>query len=76
MRRRGGPRLEGYALVVAVDSDRLFLPAQSERIVAGIPGAGPVRTVRSPYGHDGFLIEEDQVGAYVSQFLADEVRTR
>ena len=27
------------ALVIAVDSDRLFPPAQSERIAAGIPGA-------------------------------------
>ncbi len=58
-------------LVVAVDSDRLFLPSQSERIARGIPGAGPVRYVHSPYGHDGFLIEEDQVGALVAEFLAD-----
>jgi homoserine O-acetyltransferase len=61
------------ALVVAVDSDRLFLPEQSERIARGIPGAGPVRYVHSPYGHDGFLVEEDQVGALVADFLADEV---
>lgn len=64
------------ALVVAVDSDRLFLPEQSERIARGIPGAGPVRYVHSPFGHDGFLIEEDQVGALVADFLLpDEVRT-
>ncbi|MCL2464249.1 MAG: homoserine O-acetyltransferase [Micrococcales bacterium] len=60
------------ALVVAVDSDRLFLPEQSERIARGIPGAGPVRYVHSPYGHDGFLIEEDQMGALVADFFADE----
>ncbi|WP_373308384.1 homoserine O-acetyltransferase MetX [Cellulomonas marina] len=59
------------ALVVAVDTDRLFLPAQSERIAAGIPGAGPVRTIRSEFGHDGFLIEEDQVGAMVREFLLE-----
>ena len=64
------------ALVVAVDSDRLFTPAQSERIAAGIRGAGPVRYVRSEYGHDGFLIEEDQVGALVADFLGDDVRVR
>jgi len=78
-RDRGGVEaalasITAHALVVAVDSDRLFLPEQSERIARGIPGAGHVRYVHSPYGHDGFLIEEDQVGALVAGFLADEVR--
>jgi homoserine O-acetyltransferase len=73
-RDRGGVEsalasITAKALVVAVDSDRLFLPAQAERIAAGIRGAGPVRTIRSEYGHDGFLIEADQVGAIVSEFL-------
>ena len=56
-------------LVVAVDSDRLFLPEQSARIAAGIPGAGPVRTLHTPYGHDGFLIEHDQLGPLVRAHL-------
>jgi len=77
-RDRGGVEaalasITARALVVAVDSDRLFLPEQSERIARGIPEAGQVRYVHSPYGHDGFLIEEDQVGALVADFLADEV---
>jgi len=78
-RDRGGvnaalAQITARALVVAVDSDRLFPPAQSERIAAGIPGAGPVRTIRSDYGHDGFLIEEDQVGRFVTEFLAEGAR--
>ncbi|WP_449386608.1 homoserine O-acetyltransferase MetX [Cellulomonas soli] len=73
-RDRGGvesalAQITARALVVAVDSDRLFPPEQSARIAAGIPGAGPVRTIRSQFGHDGFLIEEDQVGSIVSEFL-------
>lgn len=73
-RDRGGveaalAQVTARALVVAVDSDRLFPVAQSERIAAGISGAGPVQTVHSEYGHDGFLIEEDQVGAIVADFL-------
>uniref|UniRef100_UPI0026C74659 homoserine O-acetyltransferase MetX n=1 Tax=Cellulomonas rhizosphaerae TaxID=2293719 RepID=UPI0026C74659 len=80
-RDRGGvdaalSAITARGLVIAVDSDRLFPPAQSERIAAGVPGAGPVRTVHSDYGHDGFLIEEDQVGRHVSEFLRDSVRTR
>ncbi|MEE6273586.1 homoserine O-acetyltransferase [Georgenia sp. MJ278] len=74
-RDRGGveaalSQVTADALVLAVDSDRLFLPEQSERVAAGIPGAGPVRYVRSPHGHDGFLVEHEQVGRHLGRFLA------
>jgi homoserine O-acetyltransferase len=77
-RDRGGVRaalgsVTARALVIAVDSDRLFPPAQSERIADGIPGA-TLRTIHSDYGHDGFLIEEDLVGAYVREFLDEGAR--
>lgn len=57
------------ALVVAVDTDRLYLPEQSEVMAAALPGADGVHLIRSDFGHDGFLIEEDQVGALVRDFL-------
>jgi len=74
-RGRGGvaaalARATARALVVAVDTDRLYLPAQSEELAAGLPGADGVRYVRSDYGHDGFLVESDQVGGLVAEFLA------
>ncbi|WP_081581473.1 homoserine O-acetyltransferase MetX [Timonella senegalensis] len=56
-------------LVVAVDSDRLFLPRESHRIVAHIPSAVPLEVISSDYGHDGFLIEFDQLGPIVAKFL-------
>lgn len=62
------------ALVVAVDSDRLFPVEQSERIASNIPGAGLVHVIASDHGHDGFLIEHEQLGAVVTQFLAERVR--
>ena len=55
--------------VVAVDSDRLYPPRLSREIAEAVPGARLV-TVHSDYGHDGFLIEVDQVGAVVSGVLA------
>ncbi len=57
------------ALVVAVDTDRLYLPAESERIAAAMPGADGVRVVHTPLGHDGFLVESEQLGRYVQDFL-------
>lgn len=75
-RDRGGVeqalgQITARTLVVAVDSDRLFPPAQSARIAAWVPGADGMRVVRSPYGHDGFLIEFDQLGPIVREFLEE-----
>lgn len=79
-RDRGGveaalAQITARALVVAVDSDRLFLPADCARIAAGIPGAEPLRTLTSDFGHDGFLIEFDQLGPIVADFLRERART-
>ena len=73
-RGRGGveaalSRTSARALVIAVDTDRLYLPTQSEQIAAALPGADGVHLIRSDFGHDGFLIEEDQVGTLVRTFL-------
>jgi homoserine O-acetyltransferase len=58
------------ALVVAVDSDRLFPPELSEVIAAGLPQAGDVHLVHSDYGHDGFLIEFGQLAPLIRDFAA------
>lgn len=73
-RGRGGVEaaLSGIAartLVVAVDSDRLCLPEESERIASGIPGCAGTQTVTSYSGHDGFLLEFDQFGPLLRDFL-------
>jgi homoserine O-acetyltransferase len=80
-RDRGGVdaalrQVTARALVVAVDSDRLFPPAQSERIAAGLPGADGVRMIRSDFGHDGFLVEHEQLGPLVREFLGEPVPRR
>nr|WP_233276022.1 homoserine O-acetyltransferase [Isoptericola variabilis] len=75
-RDRGGveaalSQITARTLVVAVDSDRLFPPEQSGRIATWVPGAEPLRIVTSDFGHDGFLIEFDQLGPIVREFLAE-----
>jgi homoserine O-acetyltransferase len=74
-RDRGGvesalAQIPARALVVAVDTDRLFPPAQAARIADGLPAAEPLRLVVSDHGHDGFLIEFEQLGPVVAEFLA------
>lgn len=75
-RDRGGiaaglARVSAATLVAGVSTDRLYPPEQQHELAAGIPGSGPARIIESPYGHDGFLIEADTVGA-----LLDELLTR
>ncbi len=69
-RGRGGveaalARVRAEVTVAAVDSDRLYLPSESRRIVDGVPGAAPLRLIRSDFGHDGFLIEAEQIAAVI-----------
>lgn len=58
------------SLVVEVDSDRLFYPEDMRRLADALPGASGVETVHSRHGHDGFLVENDQVAAILRSFLA------
>lgn len=73
-RGRGGVRaalrrVSAPALVAGVDSDRLYPLSQQEELAAGIPGADRLRVIESPYGHDGFLLETEQVGRLVRELL-------
>jgi homoserine O-acetyltransferase len=59
--------------VVGIDSDRLFPIRLQQEIVDLTPGADELHILRSPYGHDGFLVEDEQVGRFVAHAL-DRVR--
>jgi homoserine O-acetyltransferase len=72
-RGRGGvetalARYTGPALVVAVDSDRLYPLKNSQRLDASLSGSNGVKVVHSPVGHDGFLVESGQLNAFVAEF--------
>jgi homoserine O-acetyltransferase len=56
--------------VAGVDSDRLY-PLYLQRQLAEWSGAAGPAQIRSPHGHDGFLLENDQIGAVVAGALAD-----
>lgn len=70
-RGRGGAdaalaRITAPLTVVGINSDRLFPVHQQQRIAAGAPGAGDLHIVDSLVGHDGFLVEDEQVARYVA----------
>jgi homoserine O-acetyltransferase len=80
-RGRGGVqaalrRVKARTLVAGIDSDRLYPLAQQRELAAGIPGADDLRVITSPYGHDAFLIESEQVGALVTELVPAHSGTR
>jgi len=66
-------RVTARTLVVGIDSDRLF-PVDGQRVIAaGVHGnidAGHAVVIRSEYGHDGFLIEDELIGEQLARLLA------
>jgi homoserine O-acetyltransferase len=80
-RGRGGAaaamaRVRAPVLSLGVSSDVLYPTYQQQEIVEtvrAVGGRAEYRLIDSPHGHDGFLIEVDQVGAHVAEFL-DEIQ--
>ncbi|CAN5695475.1 homoserine O-acetyltransferase [soil metagenome] len=76
-RGRGGVaaalgRIGAPALVMGVSSDRLYPPYQQHALCEGLAAHGVsarYHEIDSPHGHDGFLLELDQVGPTLSDFL-------
>jgi homoserine O-acetyltransferase len=76
-RGRGGTaealsRITAKALILGIDSDRLF-PVPDQRVIAShaprnIDGKVP-HVINSQFGHDGFLIEDRVVGAQIDRLL-------
>jgi homoserine O-acetyltransferase len=60
-------------LVVSIESDGLFAPPEQRLLHALIAGSRFVN-VRSPDGHDGFLLEFEQINDAVGRFLQQELR--
>ncbi len=73
-RGRGGlaaalRRVTARTVVAGIDSDRLYPLHQQRELADLIPTSGPLQVVESPHGHDGFLIEAEQVGALLRTLL-------
>lgn len=75
-RGRGGTeaalrRITARTTLAGIDSDRLYPLRLQHELARFVPGAGPVRVLESPVGHDGFLVETGAVGDLVATALAD-----
>jgi homoserine O-acetyltransferase len=75
VRRGRGPLKETLAqataefFVAAVDTDRLYFPAQSRELADALPGDVAVHLIEAPIGHDGFLTEIGQLSLQLRQYF-------
>lgn len=74
-RGRGGvaqalARITARTVVAGIDSDRLYPLHQQQQLADLIPTSAPLAVVSSPHGHDGFLVESEQVGRLARDLLA------
>lgn len=74
-RGRGGvaaalARVTAHVAVAGIDSDRLYPLTLQHELARLLPGDRRCTVVGSPFGHDGFLLEVEQVGAVVAAALA------
>jgi homoserine O-acetyltransferase/O-succinyltransferase len=56
-------------LVLGMDSDILYPLSEQEEIAQSVP-QGKLEIIRTINGHDGFLLEQQQVASYVLEFLS------
>lgn len=73
-RGRGGVdaalgRITAETIVVGLTTDIIFTPAEMRALAAKIPGA-VYREISSPFGHDGFLVEHEQLNRLLIPFIS------
>ncbi|KAL3771556.1 hypothetical protein ACHAWU_003731 [Discostella pseudostelligera] len=54
--------------VLGIDSDVLYPLREQEELVQSMPNA-ELKIIHSDAGHDGFLLEQDQVASHIKSFL-------
>lgn len=60
-------RIKAKTLVIGIDSDLLF-PVQEQLFLATHIPHAELQTIQSLYGHDGFLVEHDQIKRILKKF--------
>lgn len=63
--------LPSHALVISIATDGLFTTSEQRELAAHIPHAELV-VIPSPDGHDGFLLEFEQINTHILRYLKRE----
>ncbi len=68
-------QISAKALVIGIETDILFPLSEQRRLAKYIPGA-VYAAIRSPYGHDGFLLEFEQITNCINEFILTDKASR
>ena len=63
--------ISAKVLVIGIESDQLF-PTEEQKFLAKQIANASYAEIQSEYGHDGFLIETNQIEVLLSKFLSDQ----
>lgn len=66
-------QIKAKTFVIGITTDILFPITEQKFIAENIPGA-QYKTIHSNYGHDGFLLESEQIGIIINYFLTNQTR--
>ena len=74
-RGRGGEeaalaRISARTIVVGITTDIIFTPAEMRQLHSRIPRSSYYE-IDSPFGHDGFLVEHEQLNGILLPFMND-----
>src|SRR5690606_1072634 len=60
-------KISARTLVIGIDSDILF-PLEEQKFLADLISGASLRIISSRYGHDGFLVEFNQLNEILTTF--------
>lgn len=63
-------RIKSRCMVVAITSDILFPPSDHKELIEYIPDV-EYHLIDSDFGHDGFLVEHEQLNKLIIKFLSN-----
>jgi homoserine O-acetyltransferase len=61
-------QVKAKTLVIGIETDILFPLTEQQKLAKHVPGA-VYKAIQSPYGHDGFLLEFDQITKCINEFI-------
>lgn len=64
-------QIKANTFAIGIETDILFPISEQQQIAANIPGAR-YKTIQSPFGHDGFLLEFEQIEVIIREFLDNQ----
>lgn len=63
-------KIKARTLCIGIETDILF-PVEEQQLIATHVSGARYELIRSPYGHDGFLLEFEQIEKLITHFLED-----